>query len=87
MILHTIILAVTIGLFIGTLYVKGKKYMDWVKVKLNINGVIKASWKKKDHEEYYTLTGTQIDLEENHVVFVEECEKSNYENDIPPMKE
>lgn len=83
---HTIILAVTIGLFIGTLYIKGKKCMDWIKVKLNINGVIKASWKKKDSEEYYTLTGTRIDLEENQVTFVEECERSNYENDIPPMK-
>ena len=59
---------------------------NWTKVKLNINGIIKASWVKKngDKHEYYTITGTKIDLDENIVTVVEECTKSHINNDIPP---
>lgn len=58
----------------------------WTKAKLNINGIIKASWIKKtgDKHEYYTITGTRIDLDENIVTVVEECTKSHVNNDIPP---
>jgi hypothetical protein len=83
-----IIITITALIFIGTLLINPHKIMNsWTKAKLNINGIIKASWIKKHpcgKTEYYTVTGTKIDLEENIVTVVEECSKSHLENDIPP---